>query len=76
METQEKLENQTTKAGDENATDYSTLSYDELVAIILKQQKQIDALTNPPQNDWHSWFYTLLNIFLYKFRKDRVTVLP
>ena len=56
--------------------DYSTLSHDELVAIILKQQKQIDTLTKPPQNDWHSWFYTLLNILLYKFRKDRVTVLP
>ena len=56
--------------------DYSTLSHDELVEIILKQQKQIDTLTNPPQNDWHSWFYTLLNILLYKFRKDRVTVLP
>ena len=56
--------------------DYSALSRDDLVAIILKQQKQIDALTNPPQNDWHSWFYTLLNILLYKFRKDHVMVLP
>lgn len=56
--------------------DYSTLSHDELVEIIKKQQEQIDTLTNPPQNDWHSWFYTLLNILLYKFRKDRVTVLP
>ena len=76
METQENLENQTTKAGDENTTDYSTLSHDELVAKINALQKQIDSLTKPPQNDWHSWFYSLLNILLYKFRNNHVTVLP
>ncbi len=51
METEEKLENRTTKASDENTSDYSTLSHDELVAIIKKQQEQLDALLNPPPND-------------------------
>ncbi|XME04317.1 hypothetical protein QYZ88_009110 [Lachnospiraceae bacterium C1.1] len=75
------LESDAVESSAEIATDveninYSALSRDDLVAIIKKQQKQIDALTNPPQNDWHSWFYTLLNILLYRFRKDRVMVLP
>ena len=70
------VESSTEITTDVENIDYSALSHDELVEIILKQQKQIDALTNPPQNDWHSWFYTLLNILLYKFRKDHVMVLP
>ena len=76
MEAPEELEKQTTKVDDENTVDYSALSHDELVAKINALQKQIDSLTKPPQNDWHSWFYSLLNILLYKFRNNHVTVLP
>ena len=56
LEAQEELEKQTTKVDDENTIDYSALSHDELVAKINALQKQIDSLTKPPQNDWHSGF--------------------
>ena len=62
--------------------DLRTLSPDELISRLKEQEKQIqelreqlDALTNPPPNDWHSWFYILLNIVLHRFKKDDVKVL-
>ena len=89
METQEKLENQTTKAGDENTTDYSSLSHDELVARIddlvakiselEKQNTELKtqiAETQPQRNDWHSWLEILLNILLYRFFNDNVKIFP
>ena len=60
------------------AQNYADLSRDELLQIITKQQKQIEALTNPPPNDWHSWFYSLLMIKLGDIpsvRIDREVVL-
>ena len=62
--------------------DLEILSPDELIARLEEQDRQIqelnqqiDSLTNPPPNDWHSWFYILLNIVLHRFKKDDVKVL-
>ena len=33
------------------------LSKEELIKMVIDLQEQVDALTNPPPNDWHSWFY-------------------
>ena len=82
METQEKSELQTIKAGDENTTDYSALSHDELVAIIKSLQEQNTKLqtqiaeTKPQRNDWHSWMEILFKIVLYRFFKDDVKIFP
>ena len=62
--------------------DLKALSLDELIARIEEQdeqiqdlRRQIDNLTNPPPNDWHSWFYILLNIVLHRFKNDAVKIL-
>lgn len=62
--------------------DLSALSKDELIKRIGEQDKQLqklrqemDEYKNPPPNDWHSWFYALLNIVLFRFRKDSVKIL-
>ena len=41
------------------------LSKEELIKMVTDLQEQVDALTNPPPNDWHSWFYSLLIIERY-----------
>ena len=52
----------------ENDTiDYPALSHDELVATIKDLKARLDALLNPPQNDWHAWFYALLRITFHKY---------
>ena len=69
-------------------TDFSKLSHDELVDTASALAKRLDELEKtvaeqakiiegfkPPQNDWHSWFYILLNIVLHKFKKDQVKIL-
>ena len=43
------------------------LSKEELIKMVTDLQEQVDALTNPPPNDWHSWFYSLLMIELHGF---------
>ena len=48
------------------------LSKDELIKMVIDLQEQVDALTNPPPNDWHSWFYSLLMIELHTFPSVRV----
>ncbi|MBQ9438173.1 MAG: hypothetical protein IJU50_07550 [Lachnospiraceae bacterium] len=58
-----------------DAPDLSALSNEELIAKINELEARIEELTNPPPNDWHSWFYILLNIALHRFRKDNVKVL-
>ena len=62
--------------------DLKALSPSELIERVEEQDKQIqelkqqiEALTNPPPNDWHSWFYILLRIVLHRFEKDNVKVL-
>ena len=62
--------------------DLKALSPDELIARIEERDKQIqelkeqiESLTNPPPNDWHSWFYILLNIVLHRFKKNAVKIL-
>ena len=48
------------------------LSKEELIKMVLDLQEQVDALTNPPPNDWHSWFYSLLMIELHGFPAVKV----
>ena len=43
------------------------LTREELLELVERQQKQLDKLLNPPPNDWHSWFYSLLMIKMYKY---------
>ena len=47
--------------------DLSTLSREDLELKVIKLELQLKELTNPPPNDWHSWFYALLRIVLHKF---------
>ncbi len=47
---------------------------DELIEKINELNSKIEELTTPPHNDWHSWFYILLNIVLHRFKKDRVKI--
>ena len=42
---------------------------------IRELEQKMEKFLNPPPNDWHSWFYALLNIVLYRFRKDSVKIL-
>ena len=58
-----------------DAPDLSALSKEELIEKIKELEAKIEELTNPPPNDWHSWFYILLNIVLHRFKKDNVKVL-
>ena len=58
----------------EDTKNFSTFSREELEAKVIEQRKQlselqqkVNDLTNPPPNDWHSWFYSLLHIVLHKF---------
>ena len=62
--------------------DLSSLSKDELIGKIEEQEKrlqelekEIEEFKNPPPNDWHSWFYALLNIVLNRFKDDSVRIL-
>ena len=48
------------------------LSKEELIKMVTDLQYQVDALTNPPPNDWHSWFYSLLMIELHGFPSVKV----
>ena len=48
------------------------LSKEELIKMVIDLQEQVDALTNPPPNDWHSWFYSLLMIELHGFPSVKV----
>ena len=48
------------------------LSKEELIKMVTDLQEQVDTLTNPPPNDWHSWFYSLLMIELHGFPSVKV----
>ena len=52
--------------------DYADLSREELLALVTEQEQKLNELTNPPQNDWHSWFYSLLMIQLHGFPSVKV----
>ena len=54
--------------------DLSALTKEELMEKINELNARIEELTTPPRNDWHSWFYILLNIVLHRFKKDRVKI--
>ena len=58
-----------TETGTATNDQLSTLSREELVEMVNKQQRQIDELTNPPPNDWHSLFFALLRAYFYKYPK-------
>lgn len=47
----------------------------ELIGTINGLNERIKELTSPPPNDWHSWFYILLNIILHKFKEKRVKIM-
>ena len=56
-----------------NPAELSTLSNEQLVAMVTELQQlnsdlraQLDEFLNPPPNDWHAWFYALLNILFYR----------
>ena len=58
----------------EQMPNLSDLSKDELIELLNKSRAEteklrakIEELTTPPQNDWHAWFYALLQILLNKF---------
>ena len=69
-------------------TDLSELSRSELIGCLKKAEAdkeelmgkinelsaKIEDLTTPPHNDWHSWFYILLNIVLHRFKKNKVKI--
>ena len=51
---------------------YSELTKEELLKLVEEQEQKLNELTNPPQNDWHSWFYSLLMIQLHGFPSVKV----
>ena len=58
--------------------DITDLTREELITRVQTLQQRLDELTTPPPNDWHSWFYSLLNIVLHKYKSvvlDREVVL-
>ena len=64
---------------DDVSVDISTLSHEELLAMLKEQQQiiadlksKLDDLLNPPPNDWHAWFYALLNIIFHKVPTVRI----
>lgn len=58
----------------EQNTDLPSLTKEELIEKINELNARIEELTTPPHNDWHSWFYILLNIVLHRFKKDKVKI--
>lgn len=58
--------------------DLNDLSKEDLIKIISDLKNQIEALTKPKPNDWHSWFYSLLLIEFHDYpsvKVDREVVL-
>ena len=53
-------------------SDLSDLTKEELISIVESQRAEIDALDNPPSNDWHSMAYALFHIILFRFKEINI----
>ena len=72
LEVEEKETKETKNTENTTPTDLSALTKEELISIVESQRAEIDALDNPPPNDWHSMAYAMLHIILFRFKQVNI----